>query len=104
MNKLGYYTTLADNHFNISKWSLVVAKEESYGTLHCLCSDTVTNHTTTTCPGNVLDVVMLCHQWLGHMSEKGLKILHDQGMFFGIKSCNLDLCHHYIFGKQNTLV
>ena len=31
----------------------------------------------------------------------GLKILHDQGMLSRIKSCDLDLCEHYIFGKQN---
>ena len=37
------------------------------------------------------------------MSEKCLKFLHDRYMFFGIKSCNLDLCEHCIFGKHKRV-
>ena len=37
------------------------------------------------------------------MSEKGLNTLHYQGILFGIKSCDLDLCEHCIFGKQKRV-
>lgn len=43
--------------------------------------------------------MMLWHQQLGHMSEKGLKIMHDQSMLSRIRPCDLDLCERYMFGK-----
>ena len=48
-------------------------KGESYGTIYCLCNNIVTNHAVAMTLGNVHDVVILWHQCLGHMSEKGLK-------------------------------
>ena len=77
----------------------MVAKGESYGTLYCLCGDMVTNHAVATTSRNAQDALMLRHRRLRHRSEKVLKILHDRGMLFGIKSCNSNLYDHCIFGK-----
>ena len=63
----------------------------------------MTNHAVVTHSENVLDQVMLWHQWLRHMSENCLKIMHDRGIFVGIKSCDLDLCEHYNFGKHKRV-
>jgi transposase InsO family protein len=50
---------------------------------------------------NESDYVRLWHQRLGHMSEKGLKVLIDRKLLPNLKSLKLDLCKHYIYGKQN---
>ena len=65
--------------------------------LYHLCGDTMTNHAVVANLGSVLDTVILWHQQLGHMSEKGLKIPYDKGMLFGTKYYNLDLCGHCMF-------
>ena len=50
--------------------------------------------------GNSAD---LWHKHLGHMSEKGLKILVGKNLFPGLKSYNLDLCEHCIYGRQRRV-
>ena len=45
----------------------------------------------------------LWHQRLGHMSEKGLKIMHSKGKLLGLQSINIDLCECCIFGKQKRV-
>ena len=45
----------------------------------------------------------LWHKRLGHMSEKGLKILLDKNLFPGLKSFELDLCEHCIYGRQRRV-
>jgi hypothetical protein len=46
---------------------------------------------------------MVCHQRLGHIKEKGLRLLHSKGMVEGVSNCSLDfyLCEHCTYGKQN---
>ena len=45
----------------------------------------------------------LWHKCLGHMSEKGLKIFVGKNLFPGLKSYNLDLCEHCIYGRQRRV-
>jgi hypothetical protein len=49
--------------------------------------------------------VMLCHQRLGHVREKGLQLLHDKGMVEGMSNCSLDFgfCKHCVYGKKNQV-
>ena len=46
---------------------------------------------------------MRWHQMLGHTGEKGLHILHRNGMVEGMSNFSLDfdLCEHCVYGKQN---
>ena len=48
---------------------------------------------------------MLCHQILGHIGEKGLRILHRNGMVEGMSNCSLDFdfCEHCVYGKENRV-
>ena len=50
--------------------------------------------------GNSAD---LWHNHLGHMSEKGLKILVGKNLLPGLRSYNIDLCEHYIYGRQRRV-
>eukprot|EP00253_Pinus_taeda_P020671 PITA_20671 len=45
--------------------------------------------------------IHLWHQRLGHMSERGLKILADRKLLPNLRSGKLDFCKHCLFGKQN---
>jgi hypothetical protein len=49
--------------------------------------------------------VMLWHQRLGHIGEKGLRLLHGKGMVEGMSNCSLDFdfCEHFLYGKQNRV-
>ena len=48
---------------------------------------------------------MLWHQRLGYIGEKGLRILHGNGMVEGMSNISLDfdLCEHYAYGKHNRV-
>jgi hypothetical protein len=48
---------------------------------------------------------MLWHQRLGHIGEKGLRLLHGKGMVEGMSNCSLDFyfCEHCLYGKQNRV-
>ena len=48
---------------------------------------------------------MLWHQRLGHIGEKGIRLLHGKGMVEGMSnnSLDFDLCKHCVYGKKNWL-
>jgi hypothetical protein len=47
--------------------------------------------------------VILWHQRLGNIKEKGLRILHGKGMVEGMSNCSLDFdfCEHCVYGNKN---
>ena len=49
---------------------------------------------------------MLWHQRLGHIGEKGLRLLDGKGMVEGMSnySMDFDLCEHCLYGKQNQVI
>ena len=49
---------------------------------------------------------MLWHQILGHIGEKGLRLLHGKGMVEGMSKCSLDFdfCEHCVYGKNNRVI
>ena len=48
---------------------------------------------------------MLWHQRLGHIGEKGLRILHRNSMVEGMSNFSLDFnfCERCVYGKQNRV-
>ena len=53
----------------------------------------------------VANSIMLWHQRLGHINEKGLHAMHSKGMVEGLPDCSFefDFCEHFIYGKQNRV-
>jgi hypothetical protein len=49
--------------------------------------------------------VMLWHQRLGHIREKGLRLLHGKGMVEGMSNCSLDsnFYENCLYGKKNRV-
>jgi hypothetical protein len=48
---------------------------------------------------------MLWHERLGHIREKGIRLLHNKGMVEGMSNFSLDFdfYEHYVYGKQNRV-
>ena len=46
------------------------------------------------------DPAHLWHQFLGHMSEKGLKVLMDRKLLPSMKFLNFNFCKHYVFDNH----
>ena len=39
------------------------------------------------------------HNKLGHMSEKGMKVLHSKNVLLGMKCVNMEFCESCVYGK-----
>jgi hypothetical protein len=46
----------------------------------------------------------LWHHSLGHMSEKGMQILHKIILFLNIKQIYLNFCEHFVYGKHKRVI
>jgi hypothetical protein len=46
----------------------------------------------------------LWHHRLGHMSEKGMQILHKIIFFPDLKQIDLNFCEHCVYGKQKRVI
>ena len=92
-------TTFTDKAWKVTKGALVIAKGEKVGTLYLY--NGISNSV------NVLTSkgadAALWHHRLGHMSEKGMKILHSRNLFPGLKNVDLDFCENCIYGKQKSV-
>jgi hypothetical protein len=82
----------------VYKGILLVMKVKKVGNLFLLEGRTESDHATNV-SYNDSDSVRLWHQRLGHMSERGLKVLSDRKLLPSLNSLKLDLCKHYIYGK-----
>ena len=94
----GHVTVFADDFWKVTKGSMVVARGKKEGTLY------LTNSSTSSIA--VADKGIDSNTWhyrLGHMSEKGMKILHSKGKLEGLKSLDLEFCEDCVFGKQKKV-
>ena len=115
----GCVVTFTDNNWKVSKGSLVVAKGVKVGTLY-LCIGHIVPSTLIVskkneCSGIVAIVekgeqiavvdsdTALWHNKLGHMSEKGMKVLHSKKVLLGLKCVNMDFYESCVYGKQKRV-
>ena len=92
-------TTFTDKAWKVTKGALVIAKGEKVGTLY-LCNGISNSVNALTSKG--ADAT-LWHHRLGHMSEKGMQILHSRNLFPGLKHVGLKLCENCVYGKQKRV-
>ena len=102
------------------KGSLVVAKGVKLGTLY-LCTSHIVPSTLIVlekneCSGTIVAVVQgeqiaavdsdtaLWHNKLGHMSEKGMKLIHSKKVLPGLKCVNMDFFESCVYGKKRGWV
>ena len=94
----GYTIVFQGDDWKISKGVMTVTQGKKSGTLYmtadarCLIAVVVGNETP-----------KLWHQRLGHMSEKGMNIMHSKGKLPCLHSVEIDMCEDCILGKQKRV-
>jgi hypothetical protein len=81
--------------WKVTKGSPVIAKKEKVGTLY-LCTRNIEYFISLS---YTREDTSLWHHRLGHMSEKGMQILHKINLLSNLKQIDLDFCEHYVYGK-----
>ena len=81
-------TTFTNKTWKVSKGALGIEKGEKVGTLY-LCNGISNSLNDLTSKG--ADAALWNHR-LGHMSEKGMKILHLRNLLSSLKNIDLDFC------------
>lgn len=98
LDKEGYKHTFSDGKWKLSKGSMTVARGQLccslYKTYLEVCSGELNAVEENNSPN-------LWHRRLGHMSDKGLKILAGKSFIPVNKSVSLDPCDHCLAGKQH---
>jgi hypothetical protein len=92
----GCISIFTDNMWKVTKGSLVISKGEKVGTLY-LCTGNTDSSISLASTG--VDTTLWNHR-LGHMSEKGMQILHKIIFLPDLKQINLDFCEHCVYGKH----
>ena len=91
----GCVTTFIDKMWKVTKESLVITKGERVGTLY-LCNGISISVNYLNFIGE--DTTMWHHR-LGHMSEKGMQILHSRNFLPCLKHVDLKFCENCVYGK-----
>ena len=102
---LGCKTRIEKEVLKIIKGALVVLKAEKIvANLYMLKKKTHQKaFTSIASTSSAEEMTTMWHQKLGHMSEKGLKVLFDQKLIPGLTKVSLPFCEHYVTSKQHRL-
>jgi hypothetical protein len=95
----GCISIFTDKTWKVIKGSLVIAKGEKVGTLYLCIGNT---DSSISLASTRVDTA-LWHHRLGHMSEKGMQILHKRNLLPDLKQIDLDFCEHCVYGKQKRV-
>jgi hypothetical protein len=95
----GCISIFTDKTWKVIKGSLVIAKGEKVGTLYLCAGNT---DSSISLASTRVDTT-LWHHRLGHMSEKGMQILHKRNLLPDLKQIDLDFCEHCVYGKQKRV-
>ena len=95
---MDFVTTFVKGCWKVTKVAMVIARGSKMGTLYMTANDkdrvAVVNSTKDS---------KIWHCRLGHMSEKGMKIMAAKEKLDDLKSINSGLCEDCIMGKQKRL-
>jgi hypothetical protein len=116
MEDAGVKTIFEKGTCRMVRGALVLMKGVWFGTMYTLLGSTISDGCNSSI---ILDIVvekertpivfgekvMLWHQRLGHIGEKGLQLLHSKGMVEGMSNYSLDFdfCEHCLYGKHNQV-
>jgi len=93
----GYTTVFHDDDWKISKGAMTIARGRKSGTLYKTAGAWHLIVVATNENSN------LWHKRLGHMSEKGMKVMHSKGKLPSLRSIEIDICEDCILGKQKRV-
>jgi len=93
----GLYSTFGYGAWKVTKRSLVVIRGKKRGSLYMIANEDMVAVT------KVVNNSTQWHQRLGHMSEKGMKLMVAKGKLSSLKYVDVGACEHCIFGKQKKV-
>nr|POF25368.1 retrovirus-related pol polyprotein from transposon tnt 1-94 [Quercus suber] len=98
LDVVGHAILFVSDTWKVTKGVRVLARGKKIGILYMTSSsrDTVT-------VAEVSIDISLWHRRLGHMSEKGMKMLLSKGKLPELKSIDFDICESCILGKQKKV-
>ena len=104
LDDLGCKTHIQGGILKVVKGSLVVMKAEKVAAnLYMLLGDTLQMADASVATGSQEETTMMWHRRLGHMSERGLKVLAERNLIPGLKTVDLPFCEHCVISKQHRL-
>nr|GEY68495.1 retrovirus-related Pol polyprotein from transposon TNT 1-94 [Tanacetum cinerariifolium] len=99
LDKEGYHVGFGDKQWMVTKRSLVVARGNKRGSLYMVEVTSDGINTSIDGRGNT----DLLHQRLGHMSEKGMKILASKGRIPNLQKAVVGFCKPCVLGKHKKV-
>jgi hypothetical protein len=95
----GCVSIFTDKIWKVIEGSLVIEKGEKVCTLY-LCTGNTDSSISLVSTG--VDTT-LWHNRIGHMSEKGMQILHKRNVLPDLKQIDLEFCEHCVYGKHKRV-
>ncbi|GJU49800.1 putative RNA-directed DNA polymerase [Tanacetum coccineum] len=99
LDEEGYHIGFGDQQWKVTKGSLVVARRNKRGSLYMVKVPFDGINIAIDGRGNAA----LCHQRLGYMSEKGMKILAFKGRIQDLQNAVVGFCEPCVLGKQKKV-
>ena len=93
------YIYITDKVWKVTKGSLVIEKGEKVGTLYLFTGNTDSSISLYSIGVDTT----LWHHRLGHMSEKGMQMLHKRNLLPDLKLIDLDFCENCVYGKHKRV-
>ena len=90
----GFVTTFVNGCWKITKGAMVIVRGSKMGTLYMTANDK-----DIVAVANSAEDSKVWHCRLGHMSEKGMKIMTTKGKLGDLKSIDIGLCEDCIMEK-----
>ena len=116
MEDAGVKTVFEQGTCRMVRGAMVLMRGVRFGTLYKLLGSTISDECNSSIVPDIEveeertptvsgEKAMLWHQRLGHIGEKGLRLLHGKGMVEGMSNFSLDFdfCEHCLYGKQNRV-
>lgn len=100
LEAMGFKFSADNGVLKVSQGNRVVLKAERFNNLYYLQGSTITGTAAVSIASNTSNT-KLWHMRLGHMSEKGMHLLHKRGYLNDIGK--LEFCEHCVFGKQKRV-
>ncbi|KAL8157159.1 hypothetical protein AgCh_002026 [Apium graveolens] len=100
LDKEGYRVTFGDGQWKVIKGNLVIARGEKNGTLYIVEQSSYEANAV----ADEIGSSTLWHKRLGHMSEKGMKLLTSKGKIPELKNVEVGFCESCVLGKQKRVI
>ncbi|CAA0823452.1 Uncharacterized mitochondrial protein AtMg00300 [Striga hermonthica] len=94
----GFHTMFGDGKWKVSRGAMTLARGLKSGTLY-----TASGSSSNILLAGAVSQSHLWHSRLGHMSEKGIKVLKSRGLLPELESVDVGLCEQCVLGKQKRV-